>query len=178
MSLAGITRRSSNRRVGDIPNPVPHLPLGLQNRVIIEQRGPTGRLKKRVVKEGNYVVDYGLSRVASILGTTADSASRLGIGVCFGTGTTAATNNQTSLIASTVSASAVTPAVSGVSANYACSVASGTTGVLSEIGLFEKSTAYTGSMIARLVLTGTQVVTLGVSDTINATYQIVCKTAA
>jgi hypothetical protein len=176
MSLLGITRRSLASR--NIPNPLPHLPLGLQNRVMLEVRGPNGKLKKRVEKEGNYMVDYGLSRVAALMATGTYSGSLFAGGLALGTGTTAATNNQTALVASTVGAGTFTPAVSGVSMNYAGSFASGVTGVISEIGLFQSSAAFSASMIARLVLTGTQIITLGVSDTVNATYQVVAKTAA
>lgn len=175
MSLTGITRRAPIDR--NVTNPTPHLPLGFQNKVILEHRGPTGKLKRRVEKEGNYVVDVGLSRVAAMLATSAGAGSLFAGGMALGTGTTAATNNQTALIASTAAAGTFTPAASGVSMNYAASFASGTTGVISEIGLFTALAATTG-LIARLVLTGTQVITLGVSDTVNATYQMVAKTAA
>lgn len=176
MSLQGITRRAFGS--APIPNPILHLPMGLQNKVIIEQYGPDGALKKRVEQEGNYMVDYGLSRVATLLATGTYAGSLFAGGLCLGTGTTAATNNQTALVASTAGAGTFTPAVSGVSMNYAATFASGTTGVINEIGLFQSSASFNASMIARLVLTGTQVITLGVSDTVNATYQVVAKTAA
>jgi hypothetical protein len=175
MSLNGITRR--RKGIKQDANPIPHRGLALQNRVIMDVRGPNGKVKKHVEAEGNYMVDFGLSRVAINLSTLAGAGSTFAGGICVGTSTTAATNSQTALVASLTGAGAITPTVSGVTASYAGTIASGATGSVQEIGLFTASNMLSASMIARLVLTGTQSVILGVSDTINATYQVICKTA-
>jgi len=175
MSLNGITRRPVDRK--RVVNPTPHNPLSLQNRAIVEVRGPKGKLKKRVVADGNLIVDFGLSRAAAMISTNVAAGSTFAGGICVGTGTTAAATNQTALISSLTGCGAITPTVSGVTASYAGTIASGQTGTVSEIGLFTASSKLTADMIARLVLTGTQSVVLGASDTINCTYQVIVKTS-
>ena len=176
--LVGVTRRS--RKFAPIENPIPHRPLAFQNKVIIEVHGPDGKLKRRIEKQGNYMTDFGLSRIASLIGSSSIASTAFAAGVAIGTSTTAATNSQTSLLgtfATSGSASAVTPSSSGVSANWAASFASqNVASVVNEIGLFQVSTAYNGSMVGRIVL-GASSINLGSSDTILATYTVVCKTA-
>ncbi len=186
--LDGIT--SMGRNPAPFSNPGQHSPVAMQNRVRIQVVGPdeeTGQIVTKHDKwteQGNIMATYGLSKLVSHLGagtvTTSDWIGAMRIG----TDNTAATSNDTCLIASTASrdltdAGDVTEAGARTLrcvATFASSEPAGAAQIR-EIGIYVSSAVTTG-LVCRKELTGADSVNKGASDSINVSYDIVFTTAA
>lgn len=188
--LAGITRPGSSPLANPVgyDNPMPHSALTPRDRVIMEHwtpgtEGP--QMVKRAVREGNILATIGLNNLAELLvsGAQAFSASNGWVRVmALGTGTTAAASTDTVLANSTasvhISAASMVASDAGNRTYQAnATFDDGNAYTVNEAGLFFTNDA-TGSLIARTVLTGTQVVNKGASDTVYVSYQLIFGTAA
>jgi hypothetical protein len=187
--LHGITRPAPRGRQSfeDI-NPRRHSPAGVQNRVRMQVVGPNERgeiVTKQDVQmdAGNVMATYGLSRLASLLAGGAMNCSDWIGGMRIGTDNTAATSNDTRLLASTGSVD-LTDAGDVIEAGartlrcvatFASDNPAGAAQIR-EIGIYASSNVTTG-IVARKDLTGGESVNKGASDSINVSYDIVLTTA-
>jgi len=182
LSLEGVTRVRKSAR-GPIRNPGQHSPMALQNKCIIEVRGPKNELKQRQVVEGNLMMTQGLTTLAKLIATGGEASGWISAGA-IGTDTTAANSTQSSLGNSTgivhrSQASMVGSDLGNMSAQFNMTFASNNpagAAAINEVGLFGTNAA-TNRMVGRIVL-GASSVNKGASDTINLSYIIVAKTAA
>jgi hypothetical protein len=188
--LDGITRPGRGSR--SCGNPVPHSPLGFQNRARVQVVGPDERgnivTKQTVEQVGNILTTFGLASLASRVGTAsganANTTTEFVSAMKIGTGTTAATSNDTALVASTGSvtignASFTKTNVANRTVEYQATFASNNpagAATITEIGCYLNSTA-DSQIMNRLVLTGAQSVNKGASDVINVSLDIVFTTA-
>jgi hypothetical protein len=186
--LDGITRpgRGGPRGPDDI-NPRRHSPLGVQNRVRIQVVGPDEHgntvTKQDVAAEGNVMATYGLSRLVALLAGGAMDASSWVAGMRIGTDNTAATSNDSRLLASTGSVD-LTDAADVIEAGartlrcVATFSSDNPAGAaqIREIGLYASSNVTTG-IVARKDLTGAESVNKGASDAINVSYDVIFTTA-
>lgn len=176
----------TNPRQRDPVNPRAHSGLRLQNKLQIEVWGPKkkgGRkiLKQRVERVGNIMATYGLDRLAEMLTSDTDGASKWVSAMALGTDTTAAASTQSSLGASTqivhlsqASMVASDPGTRTVQYN-ATFPSNGNACSVHEVGLFGTNAA-TNKMIARSVL-GTASINRGSADEIRVSYQVILGTA-
>lgn len=165
-------------------NPVPHAAPGLRSRVRLQVVGPDGKVKHTTPWSENIMCTFGLASLASMVGSGAGvNASTLISAAKIGTGTTAATSNDTSLVASTgsvaITAASMTKTNLGArTVEYQMTFASNNpagAASITEVGLFCNSTADT-QCAARTVLTGANSVNKGASDVINLSYQNIYTT--
>ena len=179
--LEGVTRRRTSGRSA-VSNPAGHSPASLQNRLTLEVRGPNNELKQRKVIEGNLMMTQGLTTLAKLIATGGEASGWISAGA-IGTDTTAANSTQSQLGASTAivhrsQASMAGSDLGNMTARLAMTFASNNpagAAQINEVGLFGTNAA-TNKMVARTVL-GTASVNKGASDSINISYDIVCKTA-
>lgn len=173
--LAGITRPSAGPQCS---NPVPHAPVGIQNRVDFDVVGPDGKIKQSVRDVKNIMVTYGLASAAKLLSTKTSAGSSWAQTMAIGTSTTAANSTQSGLVASTQLCGTFSRSdVGNMTANYLGTFASdGNAASIQEIGIFASNVG-NDSMICRSVLTGTQSVNRGSADSIQVTYSVVFVTA-
>lgn len=182
--LEGITRAGK----GTHPtNPVPHAPFRIQNRIKLAVVGPDGVVKQETPWLHNIMTTFGLaslaSRVGTVSGANANTTTEFVSAMKIGTGTTAATSNDTSLVASTGSvtignASLTKSNLGNRTVEWQGTFASNNpagAAVISEVGLYLNSTAES-QLAARTVL-GTASVNKGASDTINVSYDTIFTTA-
>lgn len=178
--LRGITRPGH----AAFKNPAPHAAPGFKNRVRLAVRGPDGKIKHQTDWVENIMCTFGLASLASMVGSGAGVNASTLISACkIGTGNTAATSNDTSLVAST--GSVVITAASMTKTNlgnrtveYQHTFASNNpagAAQITEVALFCNSTA-DSQAAARTVLTGANSVNKGASDVINLSYQVVFTT--
>jgi hypothetical protein len=178
--LLGITRPGGRQTT----NPPPHGAPGLRSRVRLAVVGPDGEIKKTTDWVENIMCTFGLASLASMVGSGAGVNASTLISACkIGTGTTAATSNDTSLVAS--SGSVVITAASMTKTNlgnrtveYQHTFASNNpagAAQITEVGLFCNSTA-DSQCAARTVLTGANSVNKGASDSINLSYDVIFTT--
>lgn len=179
--LAGLTR--APRAYRPPTNPPPHSPLGLQDKLTIEQVGPGGEVKRRSEVYGNILCTHGLNRLCELIATGGE-ASDLIAAARIGTDNTAAASTDNALGASTGSV-----ALSGASMDasdqgnrtlrYVMTFASNNpagAAQIREIGLFASSNVTSGAL-ARRDLTGAESVNKGASDEIRVSWDIVFTTA-
>jgi hypothetical protein len=178
MKLAGITRPA----VAGTPfkNPNPHSGAWGYNRLTAEVVGPDGQVKQRLERR-NVMATAGLTRLAVMLSSDTDGASKWCSAMAIGTGTTAANSTQDSLVASTQiihlsQASMVASNPGARTLQYNGTFASnGNAAAINEVGLFATNAA-TAKMIARSVL-GTDSINRGTADEIRISYQVIFGTA-
>lgn len=182
--LDGITRAGYK---GDPTNPPPHSPFRIQNRIKIAVRGPDGVVKQETPWLDNIMTTFGLASLASRVGTASganvNTTTEFVSAMKIGTGTTAATSTDTSLVASTGSvtignASFTKTNLGNRTVEYQATFASNNpagAAVINEVGLYLNSTAES-QLAARTVL-GTASVNKGASDTINVSYDTIYTTA-
>lgn len=180
--LEGVTRPGKRRPV---VNPPPHGSGSWRQRSRLQVVGPDGRVKQTTPWHENIACTFGLASLASMVGSGAGvNASTLISMMKIGTGTTAATSNDTSLVASTGSvvitqASLTKTNLGNRTVEYQATFLSNNpagAASIQEIGLFCNSTA-DSQCAARTVLTGANSVNKGASDQINASYQLIFTTA-
>lgn len=177
--LEGITRPS--RQGAEFKNPPLHSPLGIQNVAHLEVVGPDehGRpiTKQKIEAHGNILVTYGLSRLVALLAGGSMNASDWIGGMRIGTDSTAAGFSDSRLGASTQSVD-LTDAGDVIEAGartlrcVATFASDGNSGSIREIGVYASSNVTTG-LVNRIVLTGTQSVNRGASDSINVSMDFV-----
>ncbi len=178
--LKGITRPGRN----DFTNPAPHATPGMTNRVKLAVQGPDGKIKEETPWMENIMCTFGLASLASMVGSGAGvNASTLVSSMRIGTGTTAATSNDTSLVASTavvhITAASLTKTNLGnrtveFQATFASNNPAGAAQI-NEVAMYCNSTAESQAA-ARSVL-GTASVNKGASDQILVSYDVVFTTA-
>ncbi len=96
--LKGLTRPGNS----PFKNPAPHAPGGMRNRIRVAVAGPDGQVKQMGEWAENIMNTFGLASLASMVGSGAGvNASTLVSAMKIGTGTTAATSTDASLVAST-----------------------------------------------------------------------------
>lgn len=165
-------------------NPGKHAAPGLRSRVRLQVVGPDGVVKQTTPWVENIMCTFGLSSLASMVGSGAGVNASTLISACkIGTGTTAATSNDTSLVNSTGSV-VITNAVmtktnlGARTVEYQHTFSSNNpagAAQITEVGLFCNSTA-DSQCAARTVLTGAQSVNKGASDQINLSYDVIFTT--
>lgn len=183
--LDGITRRPTSQ---DGPtNPIPHAPVRIQNRVKLAVVGPDGEVRQETPWVNNIMTTFGLASLASRVGTTSganvNTTTELVSAIKIGTGTTAASSNDTALANSTASitignASFTKSNLANRTVEYQATFASNNpagTATINEVALHLNSTA-DSQAYARAVL-GTASVNKLASDTINVSYQTIFTTA-
>ncbi len=168
-------------------NPTQHAPFKIQNRVRVAVVGPDGKVKQQTPWLANIMTTFGLaslaSRVGTVSGANANTTTEFISAMKIGTGTAAATSNDTSLVASTGSvtmgnASCTKSNLGNRTVEYQATFASNNpagTAVINEVGIYLNSTAE--SQIAARTVLGTASVNKGASDTINVSYDTVYTTA-
>lgn len=183
-ALAGITRPGRS----DSPPSNPHAGPGMSNRFRMRVVGPNNEIKHETPWLYNIMNTFGLASVASRLGTnnftTSTIACEIVSAMKIGTGTTAATSTDASLVASTGSvtignASFTKTNLGNRTVEFQATFASNNpagTAAITEVGMFCNSTA-DSQLFARAVLTGAQSVNKGASDTIQVSYDIIAITA-
>lgn len=180
--LDGLTRNPGHG--APFANPLPHSPLRAINRVKIAVRGPDGEVKSETPWVENIMCTFGLASLASMVGSGGGvNASTLVSAMKIGTGTTAATSNDTSLVASTGSITITEANMTKTNTanrvvEYRATMASNNpagAAVINEVGLFCNSTA--DSQCAARTVLGTASVNKLASDTINISYQVSFTTA-
>jgi hypothetical protein len=179
--LYGLTRPGRH----DLQNPEPHASGGIANRARMAVQGPDGKIKHLTDWIENVANTFGLASLASMVGSgAAVTASTLVSMMKIGTGTTAATSTDASLVASTgsvvITAASLTKTNLGnrtveYQATFASNNPAGAA-TITEVGLFCNSTA-DSQLLARLVLTGAQSVNKGASDQILVSYDTIYTTA-
>lgn len=180
-----ILRGVTNRRIGlPFANPKQHAAPGMRSRTRMRIVGPDGKVKQTTPWIENIACTFGLASLASMVGSGAGvNASTLVSAMKIGTGTAAATSNDTSLVASTGSvvitnASLTKTNLGNRTVEYQATFESNNpagAATIEEIGLYCNSTAES-QCAARTVLTGANSVNKGASDVINASYQIIFTT--
>ena len=179
--LRGLTRSHGRYAPAPFQNPPIHSPIGLQDHLTIEQYGPSGELKKRAEVYGNVVATYGLNRLCELCATGGDASDHVAA-ARIGTDNTAASSNDSRLLASTQSI-----ALSGASMDasdqgnrtlrYVMTFASdGNASQIREIAIYASSNVTTG-IWARRDLTGAESVNRGASDEIRVSWDFVFTTA-
>lgn len=148
----------------------------MEGRVYLELVGPDGVVKQRASGK-NAAVTFGMSRLADFIATFTGSASTWMNTLVIGTGATAPTSTDASLVASTGSAVSASKSVQGArtaryTAQFASSDNSNYTASIQEIGLFATNNNTT-SLGARA--TFSPIVVKGSSDTLNCTYDIILQ---
>jgi len=179
-ALAGITRDGRH----EFRNPSPHATPGMVNRVKLAVQGPDGMVKQETPWMENICCTFGLASLASMVGSSAGvNASTLVSSMRIGTGTTAATSTDTSLVASTsvvhITAASLTKTNLGnrtveYQATFASNNPAGAA-VINEVAMYCNSTTES-QLLARTVL-GTNSVNKGASDQILVSYDTVYTTA-
>jgi hypothetical protein len=183
--LDGLTRRPSSYTAPE--NPPPHSPFRIQNRVKLAVVGPDGVVKQETPWLHNIMTTFGLaslaSRVGTVSGANANTTTEFVSAMKIGTGTTAATSSDTSLVSSTGSvtignASFTKSNLGNRTVEYQATFASNNpagAATINEVGLYLNSTAES-QLAARTVL-GANSVNKGASDTINVSYDTIYTTA-
>lgn len=176
--LDGITHLGGD--VSYPENPISHSPMAMENRLRVNVVGPDGEIKEDTGwLYGNIVNTFGLASLASMVGSGAGvNASTLVSMMMIGTGTTAETSTDSSLVASTASvvitqASLTKTNLGNRTVEYQATFASNNpagTAVINEVGLMCNSTA-NSQLLARKTL-GTASVNKGASDTIQINYAL------
>jgi hypothetical protein len=184
MNLAGITRRRGNT---PFKNPTPHSPLRIQNRIKVAVVGPDGKVRQETPWLDNIMTTFGLASLASRVGTASganvNTTTEFVSAMKIGTGTQAATSNDTSLVASTGSVTIGNASFTKTNAgnrtvSYRATFASDNpagSAVINEVGIYLNSTAE--SQIAARSVLGTASVNKLASDTIQVSYDTVYTTA-
>lgn len=188
--LLGITRPHRGVARSETSNPSKlgdnHSPGRMFNRVRMEVVGPDGNTKHQTPWVYNIMNTYGLDSLAQLIGSGAAKTASSWISAArIGTGVTAATSTDTSLVASTASvvitAASMTNTYAGArTLEYRMTFASNNpagAASIQEIALYCDSTATANNLAARSVLTGASSVNKGASDVINVSYDIVFTTA-
>lgn len=182
--LAGITRGGA---VKPPENPLPHAPFKIQNRVKVAVIKPDGTVREETPWLYNIMTTFGLASLASRVGTASganvNTTTEFVSAMKIGTGTTAATSNDTSLVASTGSvtignASFTKSNLGNRTVEYQATFGSNNpagAAVINEVGLYLNSTAES-QLAARTVLGASSVNKLA-SDTINVSYDTIYTTA-
>lgn len=182
--LAGITRGGA---VKPPENPAQHCPMRLQNRIKIAVIKPDGTVRSETPWLHNIMTTFGLASMASRIGTVSganvNTTTEFVSAMKIGTGTTAATSSDTSLVASTASvtignASFTKSNLGNRTVEYQASFPSNApagAAVISEVGLFLNSTA--DSQLAARTVLGTASVNKLASDSLNISYDIIFTTA-
>ncbi len=182
--LDGLTRGGYK---GPPENPKPHAPLRIQNRIKLAVVGPDGVVKQETPWLHNIMTTFGLASLASRVGTASganvNTTTEFVSAMKIGTGTTAATSSDTSLVASTGSvtignASFTKTNLGNRTVEYQATFGSSNpagSATITEVGLYLNSTAES-QLAARTVL-GTASVNKGASDTIQVSYDTVYTTA-
>jgi hypothetical protein len=176
MNLTGITRPGRSEPV----NPSIHSPLAMQNRLILECRGPKGKkknvLKQRVEHVGNVLCTWGLNKLTEELSVGSDGFATdwinravLGTGATPVASTGDALNNSTPAPSVLGGGSMVASDAGNMSLQYNMTFDTNIAFNAQEIGLFG-STANTASMVAHKTFT---LVSKAADDTIYGTYQII-----
>lgn len=162
-------------------NPAPHSPVAIQNQIRLRVVDPDGKVRQETPWLTNILTTFGLaslaSRVGTVSGANANTTTEFVSAFKIGTGTTAATSNDTSLVASTGSvtignASFTKSNLAARTVEYQATFASDNpagTAVINEVGLYLNSTAES-QLAARIVL-GTASVNKLASDVIQASYR-------
>lgn len=182
--LDGITRPS--RTPPPFSNPR-HSPLAIQNRLRMQLVGPDehGQIitKQTVDHVHNIMNTYGMSRLVSLLAGGSMNASDWIGGMRIGTDNTAASSNDSRLLASTGSID-LTDAGDVIEAGARTLRCVGTFGsdnpagaaTIREIGVYASSNVSTG-LVNRLDLTGANSVNKGASDVLNVSVEFTFTTA-
>lgn len=182
--LAGITRGGA---VKPPENPVPHSPYKIQNRIKLQVVKPDGTIRSETPWLYNIMTTFGLASLASRVGTASganvNTTTEFVSAMKIGTGTTAATSSDTSLVASTGSvtignASMTKTNLGNRTVEYQATFASNNpagAAVINEVGVYLNSTAE--SQIAARTVLGTASVNKLASDTINCSYDLIFTTA-
>jgi hypothetical protein len=194
-ALLGITRPNRGSAMMPTRNPQApwegnHSPARFYNRVRMRVSGPDehGNIVQKQLTPWVYNIanTYGLDSLAQMIGSGAAKTASNWISACrIGTGTTAATSTDTSLVASTASvvitqASFTNTYLGARTLAYLATFASNNpagAASISEVALYCDSTATANNLAARSVLTGASSVNKGASDVIDMTYQLVLVTA-
>ncbi len=178
--LAGITRPGHT----PFSNPAPHASGGLRQRSRVAVVGPDGVVKQMTPWAENIACTFGLASLASMLGSGAGvNTSTLISTMQIGTGTTAATSTDSSLVASTgsvaITAASLTKTnTANRTVEYRATFASDNpagAATINEVGMFCNSTA--NSQCAARTVLGTASVNKLASDSIQVSYQLVFTTA-
>jgi hypothetical protein len=186
--LAGITRPSRD----SLAPTNPHSGVAVANRLRVQVVGPD-EFGRQVTKqetpwvECNILNTFGLASIASRLATnnftTSTIACEIVSAMRIGTGTTAATSTDASLVASTGSVSIGQPngmtksQVGAMTVEYQATFLSNNppnTATINEVALYCNSTA-DSQVFARAVL-GNMSVSKGNSDNINISYDVIMTT--
>lgn len=178
--LDGITRPGGS----PFSNPAPHASPGFTNRVRLAVQGPDGEIKCQTPWVENIMNTFGLASLASMVGSGAGvNASTLVSSMRIGTGTTAATSVDTSLVASTavvhITAASLTKTNLGnrtveYQATFASNNPAGAAQI-NEVDMCCNSTA--DSQLAARTVLGTNSVNKGASDQILVSYDTIYTTA-
>jgi len=183
--LDGLTRPA--RDYAPPANPAPHSPVSIQNQIRLRVVGPDGKVKQETPWLSNILTTFGLaslaSRVGTVSGANANTTTEFVSAMKIGTGTTAATSNDTSLVASTGSvtmgnASLTKSNLANRSVEYQATFASDNpagAAQMNEVGIYLNSTAE--SQIAARTVLGTASVNKLASDVIQASYRLSFTTA-
>lgn len=169
-------------------NPVLHSSPAMRNRTRLNVVGPDGEIKHDTGWVENILTTFGLaslaSRVGTVSGANVNTTTEFVSAMKIGTGTTAATSSDMSLVASTGSvtmgnASFTKSNLAARTVEYQATFASNNpagAATITEVGLFCNSTA-DSQAANRIVLSGASSVNKGASDVINASVQFVFTTA-
>lgn len=181
--LRGITRKGHS----EFSNPR-HSPVGVFNRARLMVVGPdevTGQQVTKQVGDWAYNVmnTYGLSKLVSFMGAGTVTVSDWIGGLRIGTDNTAASSNDSRLLASTGSID-LTDAADVTEAGARTLRCVGTfasdnpagAATIREIGIYASSNVTTG-LVNRIDLTGAQSVNKGASDSIQVSVDVVFTTA-
>lgn len=183
--LDGLTRPAHSPVA--FKNPEQHSPFAIQNRAKVQVVGPDGEIKEETPWLHNIMTTFGLASLASRVGTASganvNTTTEFISAMKIGTGTTAATSSDTSLVASTGSvtignASFTKTNLGNRTVEYQATFASNNpagTATINEVGIYLNSTAE--SQIAARIVLGTASVNKGASDVIQVSYDTVYTTA-
>jgi hypothetical protein len=187
--LGGITRPWRGI-APPVHNPLPHSGFEMRNRVRMQVVGPNadGKITTKQTTPWCYNImnTFGLDSLAAMIGSGAVRTASSWISACrIGTGTTAATSTDAALVNSTASvvitaASMTNTYLTARTLEYRATFASNNpagAASIQEVALYCDSTATTGNLAARSVLTGASSVNKGASDVINLSYDIIFTTA-
>lgn len=181
--LAGITRPGG----APFRNPNPHSPAAVHNRVRVRVVKPDGTIRSETPWLHNIMTTFGLASLASRVGTASganvNTTTEFVSAMKIGTGNTAATSSDTSLVASTGSVTIGNASFTKTNlgnrtvemqATFASNNPAGAA-VINEVALFLNSTA--DSQAAARTVLGTASVNKLSSDTIQVSYDLVFTTA-
>jgi len=168
------------RRGRSPDNPVCHLPLRLQNRIIGRVRDKaTGEVKQEFCHQGNVMATYGLNNLIERMATGGEASDLVHMGAV-GTHTQVEASGNTGLYAGTnsvfLSQAAMAVSAKGeLTVEYQMTFDDGSIYEVHEVGLLGTNNM-ANSLIARAML-GTDSINKGAADEINISYQIIASTA-